>query len=302
MKYVAINNIVRLCLFMFVFIVAICVMNRKTKTRPLQKIDPSSLLLVNDSGLHFFAGTIHHNWVMLNERHVMFALKNAIENCRKESGTCIMIDVGMNDGFFSQMAASLGAKVWSFELQPRCIEIAMNATVANHFEDTITVINRPVSAFHNQLMTVPHSTTVCSGIFNLGRTDCPQCPRFDKQEGFEKRSYYSIALDSMFPAPFTIDFMKIDVEGHEPQVLQGAEQLFMDHRVKVLSLESQPKMWSTLNEHEQRHDAVYRRILSYGYNFQCADITSPVYDKSQAKEFLLFLHKNQCTDWKVFIA
>ncbi len=194
----------------------------------------------------------------------------------------------------------MGCKVWAFELQQRCIEYAMNATIANHLEDSVNIFNKPVTAVHNQLITIPHSTTVCSGLFNLGRTDCPECPKF---VGIENVAYMSVALDSMFPAPFIVDFLKIDVEGHEPQVLQGAEQMFKEHRINVMSLESQPKMWSKLQEREQRHESIYRRIMSYGYKFECATSkTAPVvYTLSTFKDFLTFLHTNQCVDWNVSV-
>jgi FkbM family methyltransferase len=54
----------------------------------------------------------------------------------------------------------------------------------------------------------------------------------------------------------TIDLLKVDVEGHEPEVLAGAWTLLEARRVPVLSL-----------ERNERSDSTYRMLQGLGYRF-----------------------------------
>lgn len=53
-----------------------------------------------------------------------------------------------------------------------------------------------------------------------------------------------------------IDVMKIDVEGHEPEVIQGAKDMLTNNKVDIIILEA--------NESEQQF---YESLVEMGFNF-----------------------------------
>ena len=71
----------------------------------------------------FLVSNVHYQWVLQEEMYLVEAAVSATEKCE------LALDVGMNDGFFSQLFAAQGCEVHSFEIQPRCIEVS--ATVAS---------------------------------------------------------------------------------------------------------------------------------------------------------------------------
>ena len=279
-----------------------------------REVDISQLKLVNQSGISYYASIGNYDWCIGEERHVFSTLKNVIDNAHKKRASknslCTMVDVGMNDGFYTNMAASLGCSVWSFELQEQCISMSMNALVHNKVESQVTIIDRPVSNVHNAPISIMYSKSAnCSGNFNLGRGDCPTCYAPKEKDRTEK-AFTTISLSHFFPPHFVIDFLKIDTEGFDPQVLEGSESLFRDRRIKVAVVEGQAKMWTKLNKGETNHEEIYKKILGYGYSIECLkasnrDVSAqtwPIYDTQNVDAFISKLLASECIDWKVFHA
>ncbi len=260
---------------------------------------PPELKSVNYSGVSFFVGPIHHDWVLNHESHVLKEMHRSILEVTTANGTCTMLDVGANDGFYANMAGAMGCQVWGFEIQRRCMEIANAALAANKLNNQVTIFNMPVSNVNNDILILPHSATACDGLYSLGRTDCPQCPKRDEAHQYQKRTFHTVALDSFVPHQLVIDFIKIDTEGHEPEILEGAERLFKDHRIRNAVVESQPKMWMPRAEGTQ--DVIYEKILDYGYEISCTSHTfqgwPDKYTKDNKQEFITNLHTNRCVDW-----
>ena len=51
----------------------------------------------------FFVGSIHKEWILKQEMDVLNVAQRALQTKRNN---CFMIDVGMNDGFFTQVAGA----------------------------------------------------------------------------------------------------------------------------------------------------------------------------------------------------
>lgn len=131
----------------------------------------------------------------------------------------VMVDIGMNAGFFSAFAASIGTRVYAFEPQPACIKSAALANPAA----SVTMFNYAVSA-RNATLTV--STEGC----NPGNTI------FSGAAGCK---VHTIPLGSAWElacVPF-IDVVKIDVEGAELSVIEGLLPLIESKRIGTLIME-----------------------------------------------------------------
>lgn len=74
-----------------------------------------------------FLPPAHFAWVTSNagEKKVLNFF-NRLVKCPPDS---LMLDVGMNDGIYSLLAAARGCRVVSFELQSQCIALARSAQV-----------------------------------------------------------------------------------------------------------------------------------------------------------------------------
>ena len=120
-----------------------------------------SLKHVDYRNKSFYVGEVHWSHILNSEPHVMQFVYDSITmvpayhvdtsitpltpdsfsdpnaNMTTESRghdkrhRCLFVDVGMNDGFYTQMVASLGCRVISFEIQSNCISIAENAARLN---------------------------------------------------------------------------------------------------------------------------------------------------------------------------
>ncbi len=262
--------------------------------------DALKLKAVNYSGVSFYVGPIHYDWVLNREKHVLENLYRSLsEGKQMKANTCTMIDVGTNDGFYSNMAGAMGCQVWGFEIQRRCMEIAFAALSANKLHSHVSIYHIPVSNTNNDILMLPHSTSACDGLYSLGRADCPQCPKRDEAHHYEKHRFHTVTLDAFVPRGQIINFIKIDTEGHDPEVLEGSEQLFKNHQILNAMVESQPKMWSP---QKYSPNTIFEKILEYGYEISCAshkftDWPTNKFTKDNKEEFIKLLHTNRCVDW-----
>jgi len=229
-------------------------------------------------GRPFVVGHVHHKWVTIYEVHTTKAFVHAMNKNlqhKTKSYPCHVIDVGMNDGFYTNLAGSYGCKVWSFEVQSPCIDIAVDSIRKNNISELISIFNNPVSNAHNKTITIPYSEKLnCEGAFRttLAKMDCgKECwyPYFSTT-----RTFQTISLDRMFlDLNQSIDFLKVDTEGHEPQVLEGAEGLFLNRLIKFATVELVSKYFID-REKPVRNTDIFERILSYNYSMKCS-ITEP---------------------------
>jgi FkbM family methyltransferase len=174
------------------------------------------LVLVNTSGVSFFSGPMQ-GWTMGREQHVIEVIEKVVKLQTISIGhnQCLFVDVGMNDGFYTNLALALGCKVFSFELQRKCIQIATSAFYKNNVSPYVTIINRPVSSAHNKQVKIPINTASCDGLFSTDQADkCPGNPGGCSQklspQKYVNATFSTIALDSFFPGSTMIDFIKID--------------------------------------------------------------------------------------------
>lgn len=209
----------------------------------------------------YVTSSVHYEWCMNSER---LQVDSFVAELTNRSGHCTVIDVGMNDGFYTMLSAAMGCKVYAFEVQQMCVEIAYDFVARNHFEDTVHIFHQPVSAHNGEAMAIPHFEA-CDGGFSFsgGFANATTGTRIGHLNlpVRAKSVLRAIALDTFVHSGTVVDILKIDTEGHEPHVLQGALGLYKSRAIRQTWLEVQRegtgRAW--------RSYAVLQQILSWGY-------------------------------------
>ena len=265
--------------------------------------------LEDDYGkLSFYTGSGGFDWVTDHEqpviKEVLKSLRSAQEKvASRKQDSCLMLDVGMNDGYFTNVAAMMNCSVISFEMQQHCIDIAVAALRVNGKSEWVSVVPCPVSSVGNRTLMIPYSDNLpCAGTFGFSRRDRVAHPMNTK------KSFTTVALESYLPTSALIDFIKVDVEGHDVEVMLGADLLFHTHRIRSSSVEIDPMMWT---EYGQKNGIdAYWNILSYNYTFKCLNpprLSPQVFrwsgnsteEAEEKKRFKAAILSRKCVDWNI---
>jgi FkbM family methyltransferase len=141
------------------------------------------------------------------------------------------VDAGAHIGLFAMhMAAAVGPSgsvhcFEPFEANAACLELAI---AENRFERRVTLERAAVGAKHGTGQLIFAPATLNSGGAFIGAAGA------SVPAGHETLPVRLIALDE-YPLPRPISFIKIDVEGAEPQALRGAARLLREDRPMILS-------------------------------------------------------------------
>jgi FkbM family methyltransferase len=141
------------------------------------------------------------------------------------------VDVGAHIGFFTlQMAAAVGPEghVYAFEPLDANADLLERSLAENRFADRVTFQRAAVGdATGTATLTFPTETLNSGGAYLLREGTAPLA-------GNQKKSVPVVALDAL-PLRRPVRFIKMDVEGAEPQVVRGAERLLREDRPVILS-------------------------------------------------------------------
>src|SRR5262245_17548711 len=141
------------------------------------------------------------------------------------------LDLGAHVGFFAvQMAAMVGpaGRVYAFEPFDANAELLERSIVENRFEGRLSVRRAAVGAASGSAtLTFPVETLNSGGAYLLREGTAPLTGNLEKQVPV-------VALDDI-ELPHPVRFIKMDVEGAEPQVLDGAKRLMKHDRPVILS-------------------------------------------------------------------
>lgn len=145
----------------------------------------------------------------------------------------IFVDVGANLGYYALLAARVGAAhVYAFEAQPSTYELLGKNVIINWMTKFIT---------YEHLAVYSHTTDLeffvrnhYPGNSRLGFTPADQLGKwFDTTTAVK---VHVVSLDDYFAdKPGKLDLIKVDVEGAEPAVFEGARRTLAKNRdVKIL--------------------------------------------------------------------
>ncbi|NBB86196.1 MAG: FkbM family methyltransferase [Bacteroidetes bacterium] len=178
------------------------------------------------------------------------------EDCERElrhlqeigPGTGMAIDVGANRGVYTYALSRLYDRVIAFEANPHLL----NMLYAYEGEN-IDVIPKGLSSSTGQrtLYTPVVRNERLTGWATVNPEIYPQVKQFEEQS-VEVTTLDSFHLDG-------VGFMKIDVEGHEPQVLEGARETIRRCRPHVL-VELKPEHLEQVTDFFSAFSYVGRRL------------------------------------------
>lgn len=137
----------------------------------------------------------------------------------ERTGCGTFLDVGANIGAYSLFGTLVPTmkRVIAFEANPKTAEELRANVVLNNLQETIEVQPKAVSSAKNELSFAVISKF--SGANSVAETSIHDRSTFHKQIRVE-----ATTLDWLFPEPFDKPVcIKIDVEGHEPDVIEGAK-------------------------------------------------------------------------------
>lgn len=180
----------------------------------------------------FIPGDSHYFGFLtgLHEEHV----RRVIDQYVNPGDVCV--DVGANIGYFAMMmagSAGQGGKVIAFEpVQDTYEVLSANATMASEAGRKLTPIHAAISSANGQLFICrnAHST--------LHQVSTTSGASREESESVPAMTLVSALASVDCNEPITL--LKIDVEGHELAVLEGALPLFQSGRVRRMIIEVTP--------------------------------------------------------------
>ncbi|MEM7467385.1 MAG: FkbM family methyltransferase [Pseudomonadota bacterium] len=185
----------------------------------------------------------HRNW-RRGEREIKF-LHELVDPARTA------VDVGAYMGAYTYFLAKLATHVHAFEPQVSCQEFLSRA-----YPEKVTVHRSAVSNFNGEM-----------GMQNAHYDSQNQGARLHSQENLpadsaSPASLFEVTVTRLDDVDLgTVGFIKIDAEGEESNVLEGAETLVETNK-PVLLIEIEQR------HREQDIYEVFKKIESIGYNGQ----------------------------------
>ncbi len=165
-------------------------------------------------------------YLFSSESQVIRHFGQVLKKCRERKGQ-IILDMGMNEGFFSLLSAASSCTVFGFEPQPGCISKIIPSVSRNDLPGVLQVINAGVGSRQKGLM--KSSPNACDPGKSFTK-------KYAKKEQSSDVLVNMVALDVLFPTQ-EIALLHIDVEGFEPVIMTGAKNMLLEGRVKNLIYE-----------------------------------------------------------------
>lgn len=182
----------------------------------------------------------HWKWFEATSRGTDLFYRFMIEN----AAPSVMFDIGANDGMHAYKFALHGFQCVCFEPQQTCVEYIHRVCQLNAFDD-VRVEQCIVSDKEDQVDFYTSKSTWYSSV--------DRC-HTEKLEPVTKQSVRAITLDEYCRSENLIPkLIKIDVEGHEINVIKGAMEIIRHYRPHMVveiwpGSESKKGIWCILRE------------------------------------------------------
>jgi FkbM family methyltransferase len=175
-----------------------------------------------------------------------------------------VVDAGANIGFFTMhMAAAVGAagRVFAFEPLDPNADLLGRSIAENQFASRVVFQRAALGASSGTaLLTFPAETLNSGGAYVLP-------PDGSALAGHLQRQVPVVALDDV-DLRRPVRFIKMDVEGAEPQVLQGARRLMLEDRPVILTELHQTQLARASG---MGADGFLDQIRAFGYRARTID-------------------------------
>jgi FkbM family methyltransferase len=166
----------------------------------------------------------------------------------------VCIDIGAHIGLYAVFMSKRGnAQVYSFEPTPTSQEVFRDMIAVNKCNDRVTLVPGAVSAASGKATFFMTDTPLWVGNSLLTRNFAD-----DKVKGYEV-NVYSVD-DFVATNSIKLDFIKIDAEGVELEVLKGAKKTFQEFSPSgILGIHP-----STFENKKETYEKLWDTLIEYG--------------------------------------
>lgn len=179
----------------------------------------------------------------------------------------LVIDCGMNEGFFTLLSLSRGCRVMTFELTPRMYTLLRTSVDRNKFGfQSVLPFNVAVAdmATGRQVQFVSGKSSVAH--ISKSRRE------YDTFDRGTKGSIRTVRLDDLFDESTStprVAIMKVDVEGAELGVLNGSLSLLCSGRVRNVMVEiGRGRVWSSYGKSLKDGVWILKRLRACGFELR----------------------------------
>jgi len=160
----------------------------------------------------------------------------------------LFVDIGANIGSYTILASATGAEIVSFEPVPSTYQHLLDNIQINRLESRVVAYNQAVGSQQGELGMIADQDTTNQVLLSG-----------DEYTG-EKVSVPVVALDDVLEGRVP-KLIKIDVEGFETEVIDGAKDILSNNHLKAIIME--------LNGSGERYgfdeDGLHEKMLSLGF-------------------------------------
>jgi len=209
------------------------------------KLRPKGLVSVNVQG--------NKMYVNPNDRGIapMLLMDGVIEQYETEvfkkmvKKDMVVVDIGANIGYYSLIAAKLVGRngiVYAFEPEPTTYELLCRNIEINNYANIIPV-NKAVSNKQGKIeFWVDKAGVAISSFAKDNVLAFSKCPVDKLSQKPISLMVDEITMDEFFKRLlYKVDFIKIDTQGAEGLILQGAEEILKSNRVMKITMEFWPE-------------------------------------------------------------
>jgi FkbM family methyltransferase len=162
----------------------------------------------------------------------------------------VFVDVGANLGYYTLLAIRVGAsKVYAFEAQESTYELLGKNVIINWMTSVVRFEHLAVFSHTTDLEFFVRNSY--PGNSSIGVSSPDQLKKwFDTAT---KVKVHAVSLDDYFAdKPGKIDVLKVDVEGAEPAVFEGARRILSENRNIQVLCEWSPDQMATAQQNPER--------------------------------------------------
>jgi len=190
----------------------------------------------------------------------------------------VVVDVGANIGYYTLLLAKICKKVYAFEPDKTSFLILKKNVEENKLKNVV-LINKAVSDKRGKVKFIHNGEN-----FGDHKIKTPQSFGQLPLTG-EPETILCDSLDNILKNEDRIDLIKIDVQGHEPEAIAGAEKIIKKHSpVLFLEFNGNNKMIEFLKKY-------YKNIFTIDYWFYILHLGIKI-DRKLGYADLLLTNKN----------
>lgn len=183
----------------------------------------------------------------------------------------VVVDVGANIGYYSLLLGSKALKVYAFEPEKRNFEI-LKKNIKESGLKNVKAIQKAVGREKGK------------GSLKLSKSNYGDHAIADKGERIEV-----VALDDVISENERVSFIKIDVQGWEPEVFLGAERIIERDGPRIVF-----EYWSKgLSRAGQDEEKMFDFLKKYYKGFYFVDEYTQIYFSARRRRFESLMKRNR---------